>query len=172
MRSNVRITKEYDSLKQELKLRFDLSNEPVTARQKLHIAKQMEDETLEVFMQRVVSIARDGNEDLDTATVQQMATESFLRACQNQEAASLVMILGVSTVQQACKTMKMVISSKKAVQSTKVSFQERQFTAQEEERVSDLERKVSETSYMARSKSPKVVTIMAITKIGVLVTAI
>ena len=39
----------------------------------------MDDETLEVSMQRVVSIAMNGYEDLDTAIMQQIATESFLR---------------------------------------------------------------------------------------------
>ena len=148
----------YTELKAELKLRFDLTDEPVTARNKLHDVKQTDDETLEAFMQRVLSIANDGYAKFDAETMQQLATESFLRGCQNKEAASLVMIAGISNVQEACRKMKMIISGRKAVQANKVSFQERLFSAQEEKRVSDLERDMKDLKYQIpfiRSRSPR-----------------
>ena len=76
--------KSYENLNGELKLRFDSSDEPVAARQKLHLAKQSDDETLEVYMQRILSIATDGLGDFDNAVMQQMAIEVFLRGCQNK----------------------------------------------------------------------------------------
>ena len=124
------------------------------ARHKLYTAKQT-DETLKVFMQRILSIATDGLDKFDSESMQQLATESFLHGCANKEAAALVMISGADNIQQACKKIKMIISSKKAVEASKVSFQERHFTAEEEKRISDLERKVNEMSYNIRSRSPQ-----------------
>ena len=141
----------YTELKAELKLRFDLTDEPVTARNKLHDVKQTDDETLEAFMQRVLSIAKNGYAKFDAETMQQLATESFLRGCQNKEA-------GISNVQEACRKMKMIISGRKAVQANKVSFQERLFSSQEEKRVSDLERDMKDLKYQIpfmRSRSPR-----------------
>ena len=39
----------YDRLTQELALRFHLKDEPITAKQRLYLAKQDNDETLEAF---------------------------------------------------------------------------------------------------------------------------
>ena len=106
-------------------------------------------------MQRILSMATDGFGDFDNAVMQQMAIEAFLRGCQNKELASFVLVSTPSTIQDACRKMKMFIANKKAVDRNKVSFQERLFTAQEEKRVSDLERKVSDMTYMIRSRSPQ-----------------
>ena len=156
--------RDYDSLKKELKLRFDLSDEPVAARHKLGVAKQTDDESLEIFMQRVLGIASDAFGGFDNKVMQQMATEAFLRGCNNKEAASFVLVSSPSTIQEACQKMKMVIANKKAVEGSKVSFQERVFTSQEDKRVSDLERKVNvipdierklnEIAYTLKSRSP------------------
>ena len=70
-------------LKNQLKLRFDLSDEPVAARQKLNTLKQDPDETLEGFMQQVLNVATDGYGDFETTVLQQMAIEAFLRGCRN-----------------------------------------------------------------------------------------
>ena len=75
--------RDYDSLKKELELRFDLSDEPVAARHKLGVAKQTDDESLEIFMRRVLWIASDAFWGFDNKVMQQMATEAFLRGCNN-----------------------------------------------------------------------------------------
>ena len=41
-------------LKGKLALRFDLKEEPVAARQQLHLAKQDDNETLEAYLQRAL----------------------------------------------------------------------------------------------------------------------
>ena len=73
----------FSELKNHLKLRFDLSDEPVATRQKLNTLKQepdeKPDETLEGFMQQVLNVATDGNGDFETTVLQQMATEALLR---------------------------------------------------------------------------------------------
>ena len=144
----------FQELKNQLKLRFDLSDEPVAARQKLNTLKQESDETLESFMQQVLNVATDGYGDFETTVLQQMAVEAFLRGCRNKESASLVLISTPKTIQEACQRLKTIVANKKALEGPKVSFQERLFSAQEEKRVSDLERKVSEMTYMVRTKSP------------------
>ena len=40
--------------------RFDLKDTPIAARQNLHIIKQTEDESIEAFLQRVMTVATDG----------------------------------------------------------------------------------------------------------------
>ena len=144
----------FQELKNQLKLRFDLSDEPVAACQKLNTLKQEPKETLESFMQQVLNVATDGYGDFETTVLQQMAVEAFLRGCRNKESASLVLISTPKTIQEACQRLKTIVANKKALEGPKVSFQERLFSAQEEKRVSDLERKVSEMTYMVRTKSP------------------
>lgn len=71
--------KSYSKLKKELTLRFDIKDAPVAARQKLHLIKQTDEETLEEYLQRVLTTSMDGFSDADNDTIQQLATEAFLR---------------------------------------------------------------------------------------------
>ena len=155
--------RDYSSLKNELALRFDLRDEPVAARQRLHVIKQSEEESLEDFLQRVLTVTIDGYGDAQFATLQQLATEAFLRGCKFKDAATLVMNEAPKSIQEACRRVKTVIANKKAVGATKVSFQERAFTFQEETRVASIEKKVDDLvetfhraipSYRSPSRSP------------------
>ena len=74
----------FQELKNQVKLRFDLSDEPVAARQKLNTLKQEPDETLEGFIQQILNVATDSYGDLKTTVLQQMAIEAFLRGCRNE----------------------------------------------------------------------------------------
>ena len=49
----------FNSLKQELALRFDLRDEPIAARHRLHLAKQDDDESLEAYLQKILTITMD-----------------------------------------------------------------------------------------------------------------
>ena len=139
-------------MKNELALRFDSRDEPVAARQRLHVIKQGEEDSLEDFLQRV-----------QIATLQQLATEAFLRGCKFKDAAKLVMNEALKSIQEACRRVKTVNANKKAVGATKVSFQERAFTFQEETRVASIDKKVDDLvetfhraipSYRSPSRSP------------------
>ena len=57
----------FANLKNELKVRFDYKEVPIAAKQRLHLAKQDEDETLEAFLQRILGIAMDGYKDENLA---------------------------------------------------------------------------------------------------------
>ena len=133
----------FAALKGELALRFDLKEEPVAARQQLHLAKQGDDETLEAYLQRILAIAMDGYKDASAVLLQQMATEAFLRGCRHKDAATLVMNEAPQTIHVACKRIKTMLANKKAIWG-KVSFSERIFTVQEETRVSNIEKKVDD----------------------------
>ena len=63
----------YDNLKKELGLRFNIKDAPVAAR------KQTEEEGLEEFLQEVLTTAMDDFHVADNNTVQKLATEAFLR---------------------------------------------------------------------------------------------
>ena len=60
----------YDKLKKELGLRFNIKDAPLAARQKLHVIKQTEEEGLEEFLQRVLTTVMDGFHVADNTTVQ------------------------------------------------------------------------------------------------------
>ena len=134
----------YDRLTQELALRFDLKDEPIAARKHLYLAKQDDDETLEAFLQRTVSITLDGHENERSSLIQQVATEAFLRGCKHKDAATTVMNESPATIHEACKRVKTKLANKKATGGGKVSFQERLFTVAEETRVAGLEKKVDD----------------------------
>ena len=132
----------YDRLTQELALRFDLKDEPIAARQRLYLAKQDDDETLEAVLQNILTITMDGHKDQKYALIQQVATESFLRGCKHKDAAMTVMNESPATIHDACKRRKTILANKKAIGGSKVSFQERHFIVAEETRVAGLEKKV------------------------------
>ena len=107
---------------------FHLRDEPVAARQQLHIIRQKEEESLEDFLQRVLTITIDSYCDPQNATLQQQATEALLYGIKSKDATTLVMNEAPKYIQEACRRVKNVIANKKAVAATKVSFQERAFT--------------------------------------------
>ena len=144
----------YKELKKELGLRFDLREPPVAARQSLHVMKQSDDESLETYLQRVLTVAMNGYKTCDNNTIQQLATEQFLRGCKHKEAAALVINEAPQTVQEACRKVKTVLANHKAIFGNKVSFKENAFTAQEENRVSQIEKQLnSVTDYVFRRSS-------------------
>lgn len=144
----------FNSLKQELALRFDLKDEPIAARHRLHLAKQDDDESLEAYLQKILTITMDGYKNASAGLIQQMATESFLRGCKHKDAATIVMNESPSTIHEACKRVKTIIANKKAIGGGKVSFQERVFTLEEENRVTGIEKKVDDlTKIIQRSPS-------------------
>ena len=69
----------YEALKLELSLRFDVNDAPVAALKRLHVVKQEDEESHEDFLQRVLTITMDGFEKAEANTLQQIATEAFLR---------------------------------------------------------------------------------------------
>ena len=146
----------YRELKKELGLRFDLREPSIAARQNLYLMKQSEDESLEAYLQRVLTAAMHGLKTSDNSTMQLLATEAFLRGCKYKEAAALVSNEAPQTIQEACQKIKTVLANRKAIFGSKVSFQEKAFSIQEETRVSDIEKKLDTLTDMVTrsSRSP------------------
>ena len=140
----------FTDLKNELKLRFDYKEEPIAVRQRLHLARQDKDETLEAFLQRILGIAMDGYKDEKSSIWQQLATDAFLRGCKNKDAAMIVMNEGPKSVHEACKRVKTIMANKKAI-GGKVTFQEKAFSIQEETRVSNVEKKVEDLTQLIKN---------------------
>ena len=134
----------YVTLVKEMGQRFDLKDTPIAARQNLHIIKQTEDECIEAFLQRVMTVATEGYGMADSHTLQHVAAEAFLRGCRHKEAATIVLNEGPSNIQSACQRLKTLVANKRAVcgGSKGVSFQERAFSLEEENRFSRLEKSV------------------------------
>ena len=86
--------------------------------------KPNEDEGLEEYLQRVLTSTMDGFNTADNNTVQQLATEAFLRGCKHKEA-SYVFNLSPRTIQKTCQKVKTVLANRKAIFWSKVSFQEK-----------------------------------------------
>ena len=143
----------YKELKKELGLRFDLREPPTAARQNLYLMKQSEDESLEAYLQRVLTAAMHGLKTSDNSTMQLLATEAFLRGCKHKEAAALVSNEAPQTIQEACQKIKTVLANRKAIFGSKVSFQENAFSIQEETRVSDIEKKLDTLTDMVTRSS-------------------
>ena len=132
--------RDYSSLNNELAFRFDLRDDHVTARQRLHVIKQNEEESLE----DVLTLSIDGYGDAQIATLQQLATGAILRSRKFKDAATLVMNEAPNSIQEACRRVTTAIANKKAQGAAKVSFQECALTFQEENRMASIEKKVDD----------------------------
>ena len=136
----------FNELVKELELRFDNRNTPIAARNRLHLIKQSDEETLEEYLQRVITLAMEGYSGANDELIMTIPTEAFLRGCRDKEAALLVMNEAPTNIQDACRRLKSVVANRKAIQGERVTFKERLFTAQEEDRVAALEKKVQSMS--------------------------
>ena len=135
----------------EIGQRFDLKDVPVAARQNLHSIKQLEDESIEAFLQRVMTVASDGFARADNETLQNVAVEAFLRGCRNKDAAMIVLNEGPTNIQTACQRVKLLVANKRAVYGpSRVSFQERAFTVEEESRISRIEKSLDSIQLMLK----------------------
>ena len=84
-------------------------------RSNLACIKQTEDESLEEFLHRVFTIAMNGFDKADNATMQKVALEAFLRGCRYKEAAALALNQCLNSIQEACRLVKTILANKKAI---------------------------------------------------------
>ena len=66
-----------------------MKDTPIAARQSLHVIMQTEDESIEAFLQRVLTVATDGFGMAESKTLRYVAAEAFLRGCCHKEAATI-----------------------------------------------------------------------------------
>ena len=112
-----------------MKFRFSLKDEPVSARRELTSIKQLENETLSEFAQRIQTLVMDGCTDANPETRDQVAAEALLRGCKEKEAAQRSMDKNPRTVQEAVKFIRRSLASQnslfgKSYAQRQVSFED------------------------------------------------
>lgn len=86
---------------------------PILARRQLPFTKQLENENVEEFAQRVYFLALDGYESCEGNMIEDIATETFLRGCRDKDAA--MKDKEPSTLQKAVKYVKTAIANHRAL---------------------------------------------------------
>jgi hypothetical protein len=112
---------DYKDLKRQLKQRFSRKEVPVLARRQLPFTKQYENEGVEEFAQRVYFLVLDGYQSCEGNVLEEIATETFLRGCQDKEAAMKAMDREPATLQKAIKYMRTAIANHRAVYGSRAS---------------------------------------------------
>ena len=90
----------------KLKRRFGRADEPVTVRRHLQELYQRDDERLEEFAERAHELTIDGYPGIDDATIETIATDAFLKGCQEKRAALTAMDSKPDTRDQALQAVK------------------------------------------------------------------
>ena len=111
----MQVNDKYITLVKEMGQRFDLKGTPIAARQNLHVIKQTEDESIEAFLPRIMTVATDGYGMAGSHTLQHVAAEAFLRGCRHKEAATIVLNEGPANIQLACQRLKTLVANKRTV---------------------------------------------------------
>ena len=139
---------DYKKLKREMKHCFSNKDAPVSVRHKLQFVKQREDESVEQFSQRMHFLALDGYPAAERKTVQQMATEAFLRGCREKEAARAAMEKNPKDIYKALKFVKASVANQRAIFGSRYgSYTQRQVTFSDQH---DSDYGGSQSSYSQR----------------------
>lgn len=106
---------DYKDLKRHLKQRISRKELPILARRKLPFTKQLENENVEDFAQRVYFLALDGYENCEGNMIEEISMETFLRGCRDKEAAMKAMDREPTTLQKAVRYVKTAIANHRAL---------------------------------------------------------
>ena len=98
--------------------RFGKKTVPLTVRRELQDLFQADKEELEEFAERALEMATDGYPRALPETVEQIATDAFLRGCKARTAALTAMNLRPETLDQAIQLVKNAVSNQKALSQT------------------------------------------------------
>lgn len=94
---------------------------PILARHQLPFTKQLENENVEEFAQRVYFLALDGNESCVENMIEEIAIETFLRGCLDKNAAMKAMDREPSILRKEVKYVETAIANHRALYGTKGS---------------------------------------------------
>lgn len=127
---------DYHTLKKKLRQQFSKKPQPVTARRQIQYIRQQENESLEDFAHKVYSLAMDGYDRCEMDTLEDIATEAFLRGCKEKDAAIKAMEKNPTSLSKAVKYVKTSLANQKAIfGGTKQSYSKRQVTFSDTEEV-------------------------------------
>lgn len=124
------VQRDFDTLVDKMAQRFGDKDLPHSIRRQLQDVKQTIEESIEDYAERVQEMATEGYVEASEDIVEMMATEAFLRDCQNNQAALLAMDkdpkridLALQYVKSAIHNRKVLLGQKKT-EVRKVQFQE------------------------------------------------
>ena len=105
----------YEELRKYMKRRFSKKEEASSARRQLQYVRQMENESVEEFAERVHFLTMDGYFKSSTNIIDQIGTEAFLRGCKEKDAARIVIEKNPRTINEALKWIKSSLANQRAI---------------------------------------------------------
>lgn len=102
----VNINCDYKDQKGQLKQRFGRKEVPIIARSQLPFTKQLKNENVEDFAQRVHFLAVESYEKFEGNMIEDISIETFLRGCRDKEASIIAMGREQTTLRKAVKYVK------------------------------------------------------------------
>lgn len=139
----------YEAVKKQMSERFSQSELPPVARIKLSNIQQNVTESLEEYVDRVQSLAKDGYSSAEHSTVELIAVESFMKGCLDKGAAKLALLKEPKTLLEAAKEVKKCISHQIFLGKEKEKI--RQVTFKEESNKSSSGTLEESMSYLVKS---------------------
>ena len=133
-----RVRKNYRAIISELKKRYGAKDPPATVRKQMYCAKQLVEESLEEFSDRVLQLAQEGYPHAGRAMLQDIAVDVFIRGLSDRRLAELVIEQDPKTVEKALQYAKRSmynmrsLGSKSILSGRQVSFDSSDKTAGEE----------------------------------------
>ncbi|VDI10634.1 Hypothetical predicted protein [Mytilus galloprovincialis] len=112
----------YDDLRKYMKRRFSKKEEASAARRHLQYIRQLDGETIEEYAERVHFLTMDGYYRSNNDIIDQIATEAFLRGCQEKEAARIVIEKNPRTINESLKWIKSSLANQKAIYGARKSY--------------------------------------------------
>ena len=124
------VEKNFTELMDKMNRRFGNKELPHSIRRQLQDVKQLMEENIEEYAERVQEMATDGYVDASEDIVEMMATEAFLRGSYDKQAALLAMDKNPTRIDQALQHVKSAIHNRKILlgqkkpEVRKVQFQD------------------------------------------------
>ena len=99
----------YTSLVSCLERRFGRKDPPTTVRRQLQRLRQLDDEALEEFSERALTLAQDGYPEFPDCMIETIALDAFLKGCKEKEAAYTAMHSNPTTLNEAVELVNAAI---------------------------------------------------------------
>lgn len=107
------VQKDVDLLAEKLNQRFGNKNLPHTIRRQLQEIKQLADESIEEFSEKIQEMAADGYINTPEHVIETISVDAFLKGCLDKKAALFAMEKNPSTIDQALQYVKSSIHNQK-----------------------------------------------------------
>lgn len=143
------VQKDFDLLTEKLNQRFGNKDLPHTIRRQLQEIKQLADESIEEFSEKIQEMAADGYINTPEHVIETISVDAFLKGCLDKKAALFAMEKNPSTIDQALQYVKSSIHNQKILLGYKKPEVKRvQFSEETNDEISQpMVRQVSPNSF-------------------------